>query len=123
MPSRIAITGAGGMLGRDLARALAGRELALLDHRACDVTDGQATLSRIREARPEVVLHLAAFTKVNECERDPVHAFRVNVLGTRYVAAATNAAGARLVYISTDYVFDGKKRRSEERRVGKECRL
>ncbi len=101
------------MLGRDLARRLAERtdtQVRPYDHGACDVTDPQQTLAAIGQACPEVVIHLAAFTKVNECERDPERAFRVNAQGTRHVAAAANAAGARLVYISTDYVFNGRKR-------------
>ena len=96
------------MLGRDLARVLSGRQLTLLDHTACDVTDAKAVDSRITAAVPEVVVHLAAFTKVNECERDPIAAFRVNAEGTRNVARAAAACGARLIYMSTDYVFDGQ---------------
>lgn len=97
-------------MGRDLARALAGRDLVLLDRQACDVTDRQATGERIRAARPEVVIHAAAFTRVDSCERDPERAFAVNAEGARNVAEAANAVEARLVYISTDYVFDGRKR-------------
>lgn len=108
MVERILITGAGGMLGRDLARVLAGRQLTLLDHAACEVTDAKIVESRIAAAGPEVVVHLAAFTKVNECERDPIKAFRVNAEGTRNVARAAASCGARLIYMSTDYVFDGK---------------
>ncbi len=109
-PRRIAITGAGGTLGRDLARVLQDRDLTLLDHASCDVTDPQVTAARLAEARPEVVIHAAAFTKVDRCEREPELAFRVNAQGTSNVAAAANARRARLVYISTDYVFDGRKR-------------
>jgi dTDP-4-dehydrorhamnose reductase len=110
MAERITITGAGGMLGRDLTAALAGRPVTPLDRLQCDVTDRAATLGRILESQPGVVVHLAAFTKVNECERNPARAMEVNETGTRHVAEAVNAAGARLVYISTDYVFDGRKR-------------
>lgn len=98
------------MLGRDLARVLADRQLTLLDHAACEVTDAKSVESRITAAGPEVVVHLAAFTKVNECERDPIVAFRVNAEGTRNVARAAAACRARLIYMSTDYVFDGKAR-------------
>ncbi len=96
------------MLGRDLARVLADRQLTLLDHAACEVTDPKSVESRISAAAPEVVVHLAAFTKVNECERDPIKAFRVNAEGARNVARAAAACGARVIYMSTDYVFDGK---------------
>ncbi len=109
MVRRVAITGAGGMLGHDLIRALEGREVAAFDHASCDITDSASTHARIAEARPEVVVHLAAYTKVNACERDPIRAFLVNGEGTRNVARGANAAGARLVYISTDYVFNGRK--------------
>jgi len=96
------------MLGRDLARVLSDRQLTLLDHASCEVTDAKTVESRIAAAGPEVVVHLAAFTKVNECERNPITAFRVNAEGTRNVARAAAACGARLIYMSTDYVFDGR---------------
>ena len=98
------------MLGRDLARVLSDRQLTLLDHATCDVTDAKSVESRITAANPEVVVHLAAFTKVNECERDPIKAFRVNAEGTRNVGRASASCGARLIYMSTDYVFDGKSK-------------
>lgn len=107
---RIAITGAGGMLGRELARVLAPRQPVLWDHAACDITDPFSTRLAIEAARPDVVIHLAAFTKVNGCQRHPDKAQLVNGEGTRNVAEAVNAIGARLVYVSTDYVFDGRKR-------------
>ncbi len=110
MIQRIAITGAGGMMGRELGRVFDGRSLTLLDHTSCDITDPEQTAARIAETRPEVIIHTAAFTKVDTCEREPERAFRVNAQGTRNVAAAANAGKARLVYISTDYVFDGRKR-------------
>lgn len=99
------------MLGRDLARVLASRRLTLLDHATCDVTDAAAVAAHIAEARPEVVIHLAAFTKVNECERQPEIAMKINGEGTGNVARAAAASGARVVYMSTDYVFDGRRHR------------
>ncbi len=98
------------MLGRELSRVLAARQPLLWDHTACDITDAAATRRVIEAARPEVVIHLAAYTKVNDCQRNPERAMAVNSRGVRHVAEAVNAVGARLVYISTDYVFDGRLR-------------
>ncbi len=106
---RVALTGAGGMLGTEIARAAAARgiPLAAWDRAACDVTDAGAVLRAVRTARPGVVIHAAAWTDVDGCEADPDRAFLVNATGTANVAAACRAAGARLVTVSTDYVFDG----------------
>lgn len=100
------------MLGRDLVSVLSATpaaDLALLDIDNCDITQTGAVLRFFEEARPETVLHAAAYTDVDGCERDPELAMRVNGEGTRNVARAARALGARLIYISTDYVFDGEK--------------
>ncbi len=110
---RILVTGAGGMLGRDLAAALSSpqhHELHLLGRSECDVTDAKTVRACFASARPQMVIHAAAYTDVDGCERDPARAMRVNGEGTRHVAQAAAAAGARLIYLSTDYVFDGAKR-------------
>ena len=113
MSRRIVITGASGMLGGELMRELDGviglNEIGL-KRAACDITDREALLKCMADAAPDVIIHLAAFTKVNECQRNPERAHAVNSQGSRNVADAANAAGARLVYISTDYVFDGRQR-------------
>jgi dTDP-4-dehydrorhamnose reductase len=72
-----------------------------------DVTDAAAVRSALAGAK--VVVHLAAFTNVDECEGDPERAFSVNARGTGHVAAAAGDEGGRVVYVSTDYVFDGTK--------------
>lgn len=100
---RIAVTGAGGQLGRDLARALVAHDAVLLDHAALDVTDARACETALSDV--DAVIHAAAWTDVDACERDRQRARRVNVEGTRNVAAA--AAEAFAVVVSTDYVFDG----------------
>jgi dTDP-4-dehydrorhamnose reductase len=101
------------MLGHDLVQALmessVRREVAAFDHHSCDITDPVLTLNRLTGVRPDVIVHLAALTKVNECQRDPARAFAVNGEGTANVARAANATGARFVYVSTDYVFNGRK--------------
>lgn len=105
------ITGAQGMLGKEMVARL-GREHEVVgvDLGDFDVTDGPATASAIARARPDLVCHCAAYTDVDGCERDPRRAFRVNALGTWNVAAAVAAIGATMLYISTDFVFDGQKR-------------
>ncbi len=72
-----------------------------------DVTDRTAVLAAAEGFRPDLVLHGGAYTAVDACESDPDTAFAVNALGTRHVAEAAAQAGAHLVYVSTDYVFDG----------------
>lgn len=98
------------MLGGELVRALDGHEVIGLNRAACDITNRDAMLKCLTDAAPKIIIHLAAFTKVNECQRNPERAFAVNSQGSRNVAEAANATGARLVYISTDYVFDGRQR-------------
>ncbi|HET6770618.1 MAG TPA: dTDP-4-dehydrorhamnose reductase [Actinomycetota bacterium] len=107
---RVAVTGAGGGLGQALA-ATAGEdhELILFAHGELAVEDLPAVMDRLVPARPEVIIHAAAMTSVDGCEVDPRGAFLANTLGTRNVAQAAARAGAVLVYISTDYVFDGEK--------------
>ncbi len=110
-PMRVLITGAGGQLGRDLT-AVAGHngraEILAADRRQLDVADRDAVLQAVTAARPTHVIHAAAWTEVDACESDPDRAYRVNALGTRHVAEAAALVDAHLVYISTDYVFDGR---------------
>jgi dTDP-4-dehydrorhamnose reductase len=106
---RIAITGVSGQLGRELIRSLDGHELAKLDRARVDIAD-PASVSAIRATGCEVIIHAAAMTDVDACELDPERAHQVNATGTAHVAEAARALGARLVYVSTDYVFDGTKR-------------
>ena len=105
---RILLTGAKGQLGCELQRVLIGEELVLVDLPDYDVTD-PAVGQRIARHRPDCVIHAAAYTDVDGCEQNKELAFEVNAAGTRRVAEAAANAGARLVYLSTDYVFDGKK--------------
>jgi dTDP-4-dehydrorhamnose reductase len=107
---RVAVTGGEGGLGRALqARTSTHHELIPLGHGDLAVEDLSTVLDQLVPARPDVIVHAAAMTSVDGCELDPRKAFAVNALGTRNVALAAARAGAVLVYVSTDYVFDGEK--------------
>lgn len=107
---RILVTGHTGLLGTELLPVLHETHdvtgCSLPDH---DITDPAAARHVVREADPDLVLHAAAWTAVDECEKDPDRAYRVNALGTRNMVIAAREAGAALAYVSTDYVFDGTK--------------
>jgi dTDP-4-dehydrorhamnose reductase len=108
---RVLITGAGGQLGRDVTSVFSDSpsrpEVLAADRVRLDVADRDAVLQAVTSTRPTVVIHAAAWTAVDACEGDPDRAFRVNALGTRHVAEAAALVEAHLVYLSTDYVFDG----------------
>ncbi|MHB8328920.1 MAG: dTDP-4-dehydrorhamnose reductase [Acidimicrobiales bacterium] len=125
---RVLVTGAAGQLGRDIVDALTGsvpvagitgdlatgnlgrrasHDVIAADHARLDVSDRDGVLAAFEGLRPDVVIHAAAWTAVDACEADPDRAFAVNALGTRHVAEAARRYGAHVVYVSTDYVFDG----------------
>ena len=105
---RILITGAGGQLGQALKRVLAAEDLVLKDLPEFDLTN-LACGEQIRQARPDIILHAGAYTNVDQAEREPERARAVNAQGTRWVAEAARVLEARLIFVSTDYVFDGLK--------------
>ena len=105
---RILITGAQGQLGHALQQALSGEDLILKDLPKFDLTQCNSE-SQIVAARPSVILHVGAYTNVDGAEREPDRALAVNVQGTTFVARAAATLNARLIYLSTDYVFDGTK--------------
>lgn len=107
---RVLITGAGGQLGLDLVDHCteAGDVVVGLTHADLDVSDEPAVWAAVRDHEPDVVYHCAAWTAVDGCEDDPDRAHRVNALGSWWLARACDAAGASLVMLSTDYVFDGQ---------------
>lgn len=108
---RIFLTGARGQLGTDLAERFtaAGHELTAVDIDDLDLGVRDHVIEAIAAARPEAIVHPAAFTAVDLCESEPDTAFRVNVLGTRHVVEAARRVGVSVTYVSTDYVFDGTK--------------
>lgn len=104
----ILLVGADGQLGFELLRELGPAAIALT-HRDIEIGDAVGTLASVEAAAPETVINTAAYHNLPDCEKDPERAFRVNVLGPRNLARACRKTGARLVHISTDYVFDGRK--------------
>lgn len=103
------VTGAAGMLGRDVVAVLRsrGEQVTGLDRRDLDITDEFAVLAAVRRGQPAVVVNCAAWTGVDAAEQAEDRALLVNGQGAGYVAAACAATGARLIQISTDYVFGG----------------
>ena len=106
------MTGAGGQLGRDLVEAFTTAapgvgDLVAIEHGHLDVADEVAVREAVEAYRPEVVVNAAAWTDVDGCEADPARAHRVNALGPWWLARACRRLGARLVTVSTDYVFPG----------------
>jgi dTDP-4-dehydrorhamnose reductase len=109
---KVLVTGAAGLLGSEVTAALApAHEVLAADIDAFDVTDLDATLRACRDARPAAIVHCAAFADVDGAESRELEAFRVNAIGARNVALAANETGARLIHISTDYVFNGRSPR------------
>jgi dTDP-4-dehydrorhamnose reductase len=109
---RIAVIGADGQLGTDICAAIdkTQDELIRLTIEHIEVSDIDSVSRALKEASPQLVINTAAFHHVEKCEEEPVKAFEVNALGARNLAMVCNDLDAALMHISTDYVFDGKKR-------------
>lgn len=108
---RVLVTGGGGQLATDLIGVLADHPhhtVVAAPRSSLDVADRDSVRAAFGEVDPEIVFHTAAWTAVDACESDVDRAFSVNALGTRHVAEAARANGAHVVYVSTDYVFDGR---------------
>jgi dTDP-4-dehydrorhamnose reductase len=130
-PQRVLVTGGNGQLGRDVRDVLAGLvpagglatsalggtpfevvdpdafEVLSTDIDNLDLVDRSAVRDTVAGFRPDLILHGGAYTAVDACESDPDTAFAVNAMGTRHLAEAAAAVDAHIVYVSTDYVFDG----------------
>jgi dTDP-4-dehydrorhamnose reductase len=108
---KVLIVGALGMLGRDLLKVFAkGYEVIGVDKEEIDITRQGATIKIIKEIVPTVVINAAGYTDVDGCEKKMRKAFAVNGEGARNLAKGCRDNGAKLVYISTDYIFDGEKK-------------
>ncbi|MGZ6313969.1 MAG: dTDP-4-dehydrorhamnose reductase [Candidatus Limnocylindrales bacterium] len=108
---RLLITGAAGMLGRDVINVatLAGHDLTALPRAELDIADADAVRQAVDAARPDAVINCAAWTNVDGAESSCEAALAANGVGAGNVAAAAAAAGALIVHVSSDYVFDGSK--------------
>ncbi len=109
MPHRVIITGAGGLLGRELQRTAPAPEECLALHRsALDIADADAVEALFTQEHPAVLINAAAYTAVDRAEAEPGLAMRVNGDGPATLAAACERHGTRLLHVSTDFVFDGR---------------
>ncbi len=106
---KIMVTGVAGQLGHDVVKELAAHHIEWIgtDASALDITDKVAVYNYIHKEKPDGVIHCAAYTAVDKAEDDEDTCYAVNVEGTKYIAEACKAVGAKLMYISTDYVFPG----------------
>lgn len=108
---KILVTGVKGQLGHDCVRELLSRgyqNVRGIDIDDLDITDEKAVHKYINDYHPDVVMHNAAWTAVDKAEQMPDLVYKVNALGPKYIAEACKEVGAKMIYISTDYVFDGK---------------
>jgi dTDP-4-dehydrorhamnose reductase len=103
--TRYLITGAAGMLGRDLQTVLSGRDVTALTRAQLDVTDADAVTAAVEGH--DVIVNAAGYTRVDDAESNEGDAFAINATGTAHLATAAARFGATLVQLSTDYVFDG----------------
>jgi dTDP-4-dehydrorhamnose reductase len=108
---KVAVLGANGQLGHDTCAAFVrnGDEVAALSHEDVELTSPASLESALGDCNPEFVVNTAAMHHVEKCEADPATAYAVNAMGAKHAAHWIKQAGARIAYISTDYVFDGRK--------------
>lgn len=106
----VVVTGAAGQLGQDVMTALAarGHNAVGIDRAEADITNEAQVTAVITAAAPDAVIHCAAYTAVDRAEEEQDLCARINVDGTRFIARAAQQCGAKLIYISTDYVFNGQ---------------
>ena len=108
---KVAVLGSNGQLGSDVVKTFAqnGDEVAALTHDDLELTSASSVEEALSRANPEFVVNAAAMHHVEKCEADPRGAFAANAIGARNVAEWARKSGATVAYVSTDYVFDGKK--------------
>ena len=114
---RVLVTGVKGQLGYDCVRELKERgytNVLGIDIEQLDITDEKAVHAFINEFKPDVVMHNAAWTAVDKAEAMADLVYKVNALGPKYIAEACKEVGAKMIYISTDYVFNGKGEKAFE---------
>jgi len=107
---RVTVFGASGLLGQELVKELSGEQLIALSSKDADLRDPARIRDVIRGSRPEWIILAAAYTNVDGCESNRDLAFAVNCQGAIHVAQAARETGSRLIFLSTDYLFDGTKR-------------
>jgi dTDP-4-dehydrorhamnose reductase len=105
----VLVTGVSGQLGFDVVKELTakGHEAVGVGRSELDITDGPAVSAFVQNLKPGAIIHCAAYTNVDAAESDQEGAYKVNGLGTKYLAEAAKNVDAKMVYVSTDYVFDG----------------
>jgi dTDP-4-dehydrorhamnose reductase len=106
---RVTLFGSSGLLGQELVRVLSGAQLTALSSKEADLRDADIVNQVVRESRPDCIILSAAFTDVDRCESNRDLAMAVNCEGAVHVAQAAREAHSRLIFLSTDYVFDGAK--------------
>jgi len=108
---KVAVIGANGQLGMDVAQEFqqAGHSVACLTHAEIDISSVESTRAALCHTSPSIIVNTAAMHHVETCEKEPARAYQVNALGPRNLALVSKELGAKLVHISTDYVFDGLK--------------
>jgi dTDP-4-dehydrorhamnose reductase len=113
---KVVVTGAAGQLGKDVLLELERKNHQAygLDRQQLDITIEEDVMACISEVKPDVILHCAAYTNVDAAEENEDAAYAVNAAGTEYLAKAASQNGAKMLYVSTDYVFDGSANKPYE---------
>lgn len=108
---KVLVTGAKGQLGQDVVSLLKEQtwEVFGFGREELNITDKKQVSEKVLLIQPDIIIHTAAYTQVDQAESDEEAAFKVNAEGTKYLAQAAEAVGAKFCYVSTDYVFDGTK--------------
>jgi dTDP-4-dehydrorhamnose reductase len=105
---KVLVTGANGQLGTDLCKVLRDFELIPFTHKDIEISDMNSVKQAFSKYKLDIIINTAAYVRVDDCEDNPDKAFLVNALGARHVAVVAQELGAKLVHISTDYVFGGE---------------